>query len=93
MLEKTSGAIFGAPLVGYLTSNMIQMKDDNRFASQEELSCEAHALAWNLFGLSSLFRILCAAFGIGMVFTTDNDHTTSANKALFAVHYKTETRC
>ena len=38
VLEKASGAIFGAPLVGYLTSNMLS-KDDNE--QEEEASIKA----------------------------------------------------
>lgn len=72
VLEKTSGAVFGAPLVGYLTSNMIKMKDEINSTNQEEMADKAAALAWNLFGLSSLFWFLCAMFWVGMAYTIDN---------------------
>ena len=69
VLEKTSGAIFGAPLVGYLTGHMVKMRDSNsQYTTQEEMSQKAHALAWNLFGLSTLFWAICACFWVAMAF-------------------------
>merc|ERR1712194_38338 len=76
VMEKTSGAIFGAPLVGYLTRNMIQMKDEANGTSQEEMAIKAGALASNLFGLSAFFWTMCALFWVGMVFTIDTNATT-----------------
>ena len=63
VMEKGSGAIFGAPLVGYLTSNMLPSSNSNN--DQEK----AEALAWNLFFLSSLFWSICAFFWVLMAFT------------------------
>ena len=68
VLEKASGAIFGAPLVGYLTSDMLSSsnsKGEEEGSSQEK----AHALAWNLFLLSSLFWSICAFFWVLMAFS------------------------
>ena len=38
ILEKVSAAIFGAPLVGYLTSNMMETTGSSSFLSDEEKS-------------------------------------------------------
>lgn len=75
VLEKTSGAIFGAPLVGYLTSNMVKMKDEVISTSKEDMAANAGALAWNLFGLSALFWTICAMFWVGMAYTIDSAST------------------
>ena len=75
VLEKTSGAIFGAPLVGYLTSHMVKMRNDNQdprssaSVQQEESTQKAHALAWNLFVLSTMFWLICSCFWIAMAYT------------------------
>jgi len=69
VLEKTSGAIFGAPLVGYLTSNMVEMKEKMDQTVQEDMASKAHALASNLFGLSSFFWAVCACFWVLMAYT------------------------
>ena len=66
VLEKASGAIFGAPLVGYLTSNMLseaEMQDTGISVPK------ARALAFNLFALSSLFWAICASFWLAMAYT------------------------
>jgi len=71
VLEKISGAVFGAPLVGYLTSNMLASheaataEEDAQAPSAEK----AHALAVNLLALSSLFWAVCAFFWVVMSFT------------------------
>jgi MFS family permease len=66
VLEKIG--VFGAPLVGYLTSNILATsheQNEEGGASQEK----AQALAFNLFFLSSLFWAICACFGVLMAFT------------------------
>jgi MFS family permease len=67
VLEKASGAIFGAPLVGYLTSKMLttDQMHEKGVISQEK----AHALAMNLFGLSTFFWSICATFWLLMAYT------------------------
>ena len=63
LLEKTSGAIFGAPLVGYLTKHMmVRANSDEQLEPREK----AAILALNLFGLSSFFWALCSVFWILM---------------------------
>lgn len=62
LLEKTSASVFGAPLVGYLTSGMIDEADKDLAVSPEK----AQALAWNLFFLSALFWSCCALFWLLM---------------------------
>jgi MFS family permease len=86
VLEKTSGAVFGAPLVGYLTSNMVKMKDEASATNLEEMTMKAGALAWNLFGLSSLFWTLCAIFWVGMAYTIDG--TTTSKDMQLAMYRK-----
>jgi MFS family permease len=66
VLEKTSGAIFGAPLVGYLTSNMLSETEIQETGISAQ---KARALAFNLFGLSSLFWTICASFWVAMAYT------------------------
>ena len=55
LLEKTSASIFGAPLVGYLTRNML----DKHKESSVEPSIKANALAFNLAVLASFFWTMC----------------------------------
>jgi MFS family permease len=68
VLEKLSGAIFGAPLVGYLTSNMLAKgaaaaNTTNGGAPQGgEVADKANTLAFYLFLLSSVFWTICAFF-------------------------------
>lgn len=63
LLEKVSAAIFGAPLVGYLTSKMLKHKNSVLSHEHEEKSS---ALAYQLFWLSSLFWMICAFFWVLM---------------------------
>jgi len=63
VLEKVSAAIFGAPLVGFLTSKVLQSKDPELDHNNEE---KAWVLAQLLFVLSSLFWTICAFFWILM---------------------------
>jgi MFS family permease len=64
LLEKTSSAIFGAPLIGYLTKHMM---DAEALGSLQYVDKDkAHALAFNLFVLSTLFWGLCAMFWLLM---------------------------
>ena len=82
VLEKTSGAIFGAPLVGYLTGHMIKLKegvgDQQQRLQEKEMEEKAFTLAWNLFGLSTFFWGVCACFWIAMAFTIDKMPLTMA---------------
>ena len=66
VLEKLSGAILGAPLVGYLTSHMLAKGEQE--AEGGKLQDKAHALAFNLFFLSTLFWLICAFFWAVMSF-------------------------
>jgi hypothetical protein len=67
VLEKTSGAIFGAPLVGYMTNRMMKNASEHG-----EMENKAHLLALNLFGLSTLFWVICAVFWVLMAYTMDS---------------------
>ena len=71
VLEKTSGALFGAPLVGYLTDHMMKTHDRLNDMNPDQ---KANTLAWNLFGLSAFFWVICAIFWVGM-FVTIGDTT------------------
>jgi MFS family permease len=69
VLEKMSGAIFGAPLVGYLTSNMLAAHGESMDSITKEQDAvpaasggKAQALAFNLFLLSGLFWAICSFF-------------------------------
>jgi len=64
LLEKTSAAVFGAPLVGYLSSGLID--HDSSLTNSEKAS----ALAWSLFSLSTLFWMLCTFFWVVMAYKT-----------------------
>ena len=89
ILEKTSGAIFGAPLVGYLTGHMVQMRDsDSSVTTKEEMSIKAHALAWNLFGLSTLFWALCACAWVAMAVTMNRSQSTKSREIKLAAYRK-----
>ena len=61
LLEKTSSAILGAPLVGYLTNRLLDTSGTKVFNRDK-----ADALAWNLFILSTSFWSLCAFFFVLM---------------------------
>jgi len=66
LLEKTSSAVFGAPLVGFLTKRLF---DATNNASDEAALTnheKADALAINLFVLSTLFWFVCAYFFVLM---------------------------
>ena len=68
VLEKMSGALFGSPLVGYLTNNMLTASDKSAAGADMDIdigateSDKAQALAFNLFLLSTLFWAICAFF-------------------------------
>ncbi|KNC82539.1 hypothetical protein SARC_05187 [Sphaeroforma arctica JP610] len=67
MLEKASGAIFGAPLVGYLASNLIDGLREAGDGSESIYADEkAGALAFYLCVLSSFFWALCSMFWLLM---------------------------
>lgn len=63
LLEKVSAAIFGAPLVGFLTGKMLESSNSSYLSDEEKSS----ALAYQLFFLSSLFWTICAFFWILML--------------------------
>lgn len=69
-LEKLSGAVFGAPLLGYLTNHMLM--EGNGIQEEEVVATDsaekAHALAYNLCFLSSLFWGICACIWAIMSF-------------------------
>jgi MFS family permease len=70
VLEKTSGALFGAPLVGYLTEHMLERSSHT---GQQENEEKAQALAHNLFVLSTFFWGVCSFFwSIMLVTLKDN---------------------
>ena len=60
LLEKTSSAVFGAPLVGFLTKRLF---DENIISSNTE---KARVLAMNMFLLSTFFWGICAYFFVLM---------------------------
>lgn len=64
VIEKGSAAIFGAPLLGFLTNHVLLSKDDDEATLSNE--AKASALAHELFILSSLFWIICAFFWVFM---------------------------
>ncbi|KAL3913044.1 MAG: hypothetical protein SGARI_000850, partial [Bacillariaceae sp.] len=81
VLEKTSGALFGAPLVGYLTDRML---NENNPSTKEEYDnvTKSTALAYNLFVLSSAFWGACAFFWTIMLVSMHNGgNKTGNNKA------------
>jgi len=65
-LEKAAGAIFGAPLVGYLTSHMMTEEDMKSTGISEG---KAQVLASNIFLLSGVFWMICAFFWAVMAAT------------------------
>jgi MFS family permease len=86
VLEKLSGAIFGAPLVGYLTSNMLA----KGAAAGGEETDKAHALAFNLFFLSSLFWTICAFFWAVMSFAMKRQDQQSLSLSFIPLSEPTE---
>ena len=66
VLEKASGAIFGAPLVGYLTSHMMTEDEMNSVGVSVGKS---QILAQNIFLLSFFFWTTCALFWVVMAVT------------------------
>lgn len=73
VMEKVTGAVFGAPLVGYLTDRMLlDVKSHEETVGSRE---KAEALAFNLFLLSGLFWGICAFFWAVMLRTTGKTRT------------------
>jgi len=64
LAEKTAGAIFGAPLVGYLTAGMIAGAE-----AEGPSIGKAQSLAYSLFSLSALFWGISGACWTAMAFT------------------------
>lgn len=82
LLEKTSSAIFGAPLVGFLTKRLFvstnSASDEAALANHEK----ADALAFNLFVLSTLFWFICAYFFVLMARAEAADGSTNPKRQL-----------
>jgi hypothetical protein len=82
VLEKTSGAFFGAPLVGYLTSNMLGGDESGVLPAEK-----ANVLAFHLCFLSTLFWSICSFFWIAMGLTIQKSlsisrcHDTRGNES------------
>lgn len=81
--QKTAAAIFGAPLVGYLTSGMIDETAEKGVASPEK----ANALAYNIFVLSTLFWILCCCFWCLMAYFVDSNATSGVRSGKGGIEY------
>eukprot|EP00553_Chaetoceros_curvisetus_P008128 CAMPEP_0204624460 /NCGR_PEP_ID=MMETSP0717-20131115/10204_1 /ASSEMBLY_ACC=CAM_ASM_000666 /TAXON_ID=230516 /ORGANISM="Chaetoceros curvisetus" /LENGTH=496 /DNA_ID=CAMNT_0051639855 /DNA_START=95 /DNA_END=1585 /DNA_ORIENTATION=+ len=83
VLEKASAAIFGAPLVGYMTSHILHAKQEDTVGSMivtvgnDE---RAWVLARQLFILSTFFWVLCAFFWILIAQYTNNIPSLSVDK-------------
>ena len=80
---KTAAAIFGAPLVGYLTSGMIDETTEKGVASPEK----ANALAYNIFALSTLFWILCCCFWLLMAYFVDSNAGNGMRSGNASIEY------
>ncbi len=78
LLEKTSSAIFGAPLVGYLTKDMLDEKERDRDAVQSQE--KADVLAFNLFRLATFFWLICAGFWVLMIRFYSQEMETSKSR-------------
>lgn len=78
MLEKVSGALFGAPLVGFLTHRVLKAKDSIVVSNAEKSS----VLAYQLLFLSSLFWAICAFFWILMARSMEASLSQSRNDKL-----------
>jgi hypothetical protein len=61
VLEEISGACFGAPLVGYLTSSMLGGDESGVLPTEE-----ANVLAFHLRFLSTFFWSICSFFWIAI---------------------------
>jgi predicted MFS family arabinose efflux permease len=70
VLEKTSGALFGAPLVGLMTDRILATSMSQELVPDKEE--KARALAYNLFLLSSIFWGVCSFFWVIMLFAIRN---------------------
>ena len=66
LLEKTSSAVFGAPLVGFLTKRLFDVTNNASDEAALTNHEKADALAINLFVLSTLFWFVCAYFFVLM---------------------------
>jgi predicted MFS family arabinose efflux permease len=76
VLEKTSGAVFGAPLVGYLTERMIETTSQGQQQDNEQ---KAQVLAYYMFTLSSFFWGACSFFWAMMYGTLKNSGRVHAS--------------
>lgn len=81
--NQTAAAIFGAPLVGYLTSGMIDETTEKGVAAPEK----ANALAYNIFVLSTLFWILCCCFWCLMAYYVDSNAASGVRSGKGGVEY------
>jgi Na+/melibiose symporter-like transporter len=75
VLEKASGALLGAPLVGFLTNRMLESNNQEENSNEEK----AQALAFNLFLLSSIFWSACAFFWVVMLVTIHRSKKPSSS--------------
>mmetsp|Transcript_32989 Transcript_32989/g.97341 ORF Transcript_32989/g.97341 Transcript_32989/m.97341 type:complete len:181 (+) Transcript_32989:1681-2223(+) len=83
MIPKTAAAIFGAPLVGYLTGSMIDETAEKGVASPEK----ANALAFNIFALSTLFWVLCCFFWLLMAYFVDSTTVSGSRNGKGGMEY------
>lgn len=83
LLEKTSSAVFGAPLVGFLTKRLFDATNNNVSDEAALTNLEkADALAFNLFVLSTLFWFVCAYFFALMARAEAADGSTSPKRQM-----------
>lgn len=76
LMEKTSAAVFGAPLVGYITRHMMMIQDnDNEQQESNNNDDKARTLAFNIFWLSTFFWTICAAFWLLMAYLMKRQDT------------------
>mmetsp|Transcript_28898 Transcript_28898/g.48097 ORF Transcript_28898/g.48097 Transcript_28898/m.48097 type:complete len:217 (+) Transcript_28898:73-723(+) len=80
VLEKASGALFGAPLVGYLTDRMLAKRGEEE-ESYDHVEEKAQALAFNLFLLSTIFWSACAFFWVVMLVAIKRSKSPSSGTA------------
>ena len=80
LLEKTSSAIFGAPLVGYLTKRLFDATNNSGDEATMSNQVKADSLALNLFILSTAFWGVCGYFFVLMARAVAPDGTLSSKR-------------
>mmetsp|Transcript_920 Transcript_920/g.1478 ORF Transcript_920/g.1478 Transcript_920/m.1478 type:complete len:476 (-) Transcript_920:520-1947(-) len=80
LIEKTSNAVFGAPLVGYLTSGFIAEAAIEKEHNGTTSSLKAQSLAFSLLSLSALFWGICGVCWLIMAFTFDTPKAVAAKQ-------------